>query len=518
MENNTLFKIQRETLSEVSFNELMLENPQRIDLISSEIESIFNTIQLNRDQLIITISLNSEPRTIVYDNSGKKISFVGEAKLFFDVKDEEDTVNISLKIKKKNINNILSVYSLVNLGKFFRNNTQNGEIVPKTLEEMFNFSIDYLHFDNIQFFELINDNANFSSKSFVFTNNIKQSDAASVNKITTERKKLNNIKEKFCNFIFDRKIDFLPSDFYLISEDSIDKEIKAFFYIICLSISLTFVVDTMKINDDIVEYKIYGYRNMHKKKNLAEIENLSFKQEEYFNIYCWIYEDNSNVSERIGMARNVMTLFTNGDDIFTTKESVLPSIKSSFDIYLKENVDKYIEILNQVALLLNDVKKQGIEVADSFTKDFKNNCFAIFAFFSTTILFNTLSTGKLGDIFSKDITAITLGFLCISLIYWIISLFELKVKINRLKNSYERNKSYYKPILDPEDLERIFNHGDYYSEDEKSILKIRNLISVLWLGIIIVIFTIVLYLGDSTVFNSIKNLISLLVWFVSFVN
>ena len=164
---------------------------------------------------------------------------------------------------------------------------------------------------------------------------------------------------------------------------------------------------------------------------------------------------------------------------------------------------------------LNDIEKQSIEVADSFTKDFKNNCFAIITFFTTTILFNTLSTGKIENIFSKDLTTITLGFLFISGIYWIISLFELSFKTIRLKNSYERNKNYYKPILDPEDLERIFNNGKYYDEDEKSIHKIRNWINFLWVGIIMILLAVVVYLGDSIVFDSIKNFLNLLFWLIS---
>lgn len=507
LRGNRILKVEKETLEEVIFSSVQIRDLQKVDLVVSEINSIFKKICEERDTLIVSIMGNSYSENIAYDDYSKGFEVKEVVDELLEALDPEDAVKMSVRIEKKNLGNNISVYSLENFGVYVRFLIGTNE--PKTLEQMISFAVKYLFFGEVQKFTLITDQANFSSRAFVFSSKndgITQQEK----ELTSERIIHGDEREKHCNLIFEGAVNFTPDDFYLITQENINENIKEFFDSVSLFLSMIFLADTIKVKDNILEYKIYGYRNMHKSKSLLDIENLSRISRDFFSIYQWSYEQNSNVSERIGMTRNVLSLFTNGDDIFTSSESALPSIKSSFEIYLKENVDKYIEVLNQVVLLLNDLKKQSIEIANSYTQDFKNNFIALFTFLVSTILFNTISSDGIENIFTEDITHITLAFLLISVVYWLISRAELNKKIEKLENNYKRNKDYYKPILDSADIERIFNSTQYLDEDKKSIKDTEKLINILWLSSLGVLFVMVFLIGDSPIFETIKDYLHLL--------
>lgn len=504
MNTNKIVLIEKETLNEVVFSKIILSDLKKLDHVLTEIDNIHSKIRTDRDTLLVSIQANDVPKEFEYDNTSKKDEIKNEAELLLEIIDKDDSVKIIVKIFKDNKNDILSVYSLDSLSVYFNLSEESNK--NKTLEEMLIFSIRNLSFDNTQIFELINDKANVSTEAFIFTNNLQKIESKKIN-LQLKRDFIIEMREKYCNLLFESPIQYVPEDFYLATDAHLNENLRVFFDSMSLALSLIFTVDTMKIKNNIIEYKIYGYRNMHKNKNFLEITELTTKNKEFFDIYHWIYEENSNITERIGMARNVLSLFSNGDDIFISNESALPSIKSSFEIYLKENVDKYIEVLNQVVLLLNDLKKQSIEIADSYVKDFKSNFTAIFTFLITTILFNSISSEGIQNIFTEDITHITLAFLMISFLYWYISRKELDRKVKKLEQNYERNKNYYKPILDPGDIERIFNSADYLEKDVEAIEETKSRITKLWLFSIGILFIVVFIIGDSSVLKLIKDYI-----------
>ncbi|WP_211047310.1 hypothetical protein, partial [Pectobacterium versatile] len=59
-----------------------------------------------------------------------------------------------------------------------------------------------------------------------------------------------------------------------------------------------------------------------------------------FDIYEWIYNQ-GNFVDKIGLARNIISIHTQDNSILNIPKSVLKSIESSFDIYLKDNVKQY---------------------------------------------------------------------------------------------------------------------------------------------------------------------------------
>ena len=512
---HSLLTVESEKITEVKYNTISINNLSEAEDILNLIDELFNQLNKERDKLFVKIYLNADKESIEYSNDEKRKEVYDSISENIDVKELDDEVKIDLEIIKENKSCTLSVYDLESFSNYISCENVSGEPKLKNIEECIDFSNSNLLFDYVQVFELINDEGNFYTDSFIFTKKGTENVILDSEGLVKNRKILINNRDLYCNFNYKIQTEFIPKDFFIKVQEGIPSNLNNYFNKMLISLSVAFMADYSTFKANSISYKMNGYRNIQKIIDMDSIEDLPFKSKEYFQISDWIYENKSSISERMGIARNVITLFVNGNDLFSINEKILPSIKSSFDIYLKENVDKYVEILNQVALLLNDIEKQSIEVADSFTKDFKNNCFAIITFFTTTILFNTLSTGKIENIFSKDLTTITLGFLLISGIYWIISLFELSFKTKRLKNSYERNKNYYRPILDPEDLERIFNDGNYYDEDEKSIHRIRNLINFLWLSIIMILLAVVVYLGESIVFDSIKNFLNLILYLVS---
>ena len=69
--------------------------------------------------------------------------------------------------------------------------------------------------------------------------------------------------------------------------------------------------------------------------------------DEFYKIYRWIFQD-SNEYDKIELTRHVISIHCKYSDILNIDEKTFLSIKSNYNIYLKENVDKYIELKNLV--------------------------------------------------------------------------------------------------------------------------------------------------------------------------
>jgi len=60
-------------------------------------------------------------------------------------------------------------------------------------------------------------------------------------------------------------------------------------------------------------------------------------------IFDWVYTD-GNYTDKIGLARNLISIHLKNDNLLTLDEGTIHSLESGYDIYLKDNVKQYIEI------------------------------------------------------------------------------------------------------------------------------------------------------------------------------
>lgn len=499
--------VKKENLNEVMFEPLLVDNKNFEEIIYT-LENLYQSINQARDTITITFSDKSgeEKEYIKFENEFSEIrkNLQGNIKEFLNRAEliEEDfflcEIYISKKEKKSQGFITISIYDLKIFLLFLTYNDDRSrklnvnEILGKLKRYFYDTEAIYL-------FDLFNDDIQLRTDHFIFSSKLGQ---LKKENLTIEKKNIANLTE-YTNI--SPLPFFSPSDFF-VKESQENIGLTEVFDRLCLLLSLSSLANISVLEDDTLNIKFYGQKTVVEEINFSTLVTNKDIVNSFYEIYCWVFY-NKDSHEKISLTRNIITLFYDGNSVFNNIQNILPSIKSNYEIYLKENVDRYVQILNNVVLLIQNLDTEIQDKATAFSDDFKKNFTSFFTFIISTILFNTLSTGKIENIFTPEITIITVAMLIISIIYLIISNFEINNQIDQLNEQYEKNKKYYSSILNEKDIERIFANG---MELSKAIMvKKRKNILFLWISSIIIIFITLMIIGDfSLLIDAYNNLLS----------
>ena len=303
-----------------------------------------------------------------------------------------------------------------------------------------------------------------------------------------DRMKFIEYKNYYCNYNSKIKIKLIPSDFNVINKEKSDKELELIISRLCTYLSLIYICDFSEFEGDIFRYKIFGYKTIDRKINKSDIS--TSESNNLITLFKWIYANESSISDKLGITRNILSLYLTNEGIEMIDDSVLSSCRSNYSIYLKENVEKYIEVKTQQIFLLNSTIEEISDINNLYIKGFHQSLMAMFTFFFTTLLFNVISTGKINNIFTLEISVISIAIILISFIYMKISHMNAMNSFERIEKKYNKNKEMYLDIMDKEDIEKIFG-GDIYFNDEKDNYK-STLNRWKWLWIIINVILIIM--------------------------
>lgn len=303
-----------------------------------------------------------------------------------------------------------------------------------------------------------------------------------------------------CAGVIDRQFDLLPNDFNIKSSSNI--ELKNIIDRLKLVSSLLFISNiTTSIGADEIEYRIVGYKTLvFKVFNLKEISIDIIN--EIYSVYKWVYEG-ANISDKLGLSRNIISLGID-ENLNLISSNLLYSIKSSHEIYLKENIKEYIEVKSKVTEFLFDLNQKNSEIANMVSQGLNKNLFAILTFYSTVIIMNSLSDKKLNNIFTKDITLFSIVFIVGSICYLITNIVEIYFDFQRHNELYERFKSNYGDILNDDDIDSIFNEKNNIEKDKSYIVNKSIIYSILWLVSITILTMVVFHLGYQYVIEYIN--------------
>lgn len=195
------------------------------------------------------------------------------------------------------------------------------------------------------------------------------------------------------------------------------------------------------------------------------------------------------------ISRNIISLHCKQIPISRLDENVIYSIESSYSLYLRKNVEQYLELKNKVAEFINDnVAKTG-EYGMQLLEKFKTNLIAIFGFLFSVVLANIVSDQPLDNIFTKDIILIMEIVLCASLLYFFICNMQLGYEVKKVKDSYKLLKSNYEDILEKEELRRIFKDDKMMNDMQEEIKQKRRFFACIWIISLIAVFIIVEWRG-----------------------
>lgn len=407
----------------------------------------------------------------------------------------ESKINLNIYIKKSIVSNKISIF---NIDKYINNFISNS--ISDNLKF---FDSRFKHNSNIIFINYDNQYM-FNTNSIIMTNNDMD--------ITIEEQIDRDGLLKKCNSVsnFANNIEYalLPEDFSIITTN-MNNEFVNRFQKIKILFSLIYIADYSAINEEKLKLKLNGYRNKDSVINLNDF-NYEKKYDEFYKIYRWIFQD-SNEYDKIELTRHVISMHCKYSDFLEIDEKTFLSIKSNYNIYLKENVDKYIELKNKLTEFIMNTSNQINDVIGNFIGNFEKNIVAFITFILGTIIANVVSDSPLDNILTKDVITIILAILAGSLVYLIITILETYYRFLSYRRNYYNLKEEYNDILNEQDIDIIFKKDKEYIRNKENIMKIIILFSILWILLIFIAF-----IGIILNYNSeyLKKIIDILFYII----
>lgn len=308
-----------------------------------------------------------------------------------------------------------------------------------------------------------------------------------VNVISSRRSELITMRNQITTYLNSSEYDLVTEDFIFYRKTNNDN-INNVFYKLSVLYSIIGISDVSIIKDDKLKLIINGYRRIEAIVDYNGVydDNLN----EYLKVYTWIYENNinNNFVDKVGIARNVISSSINENNILNGIEGLFNSICSAHSIYLKENVKEYLEVKAKVTEFLFDLSSKMSELSNEIGKAMLNNIIAFLGVYIGLFITSAFSEGQ-SEIFSKDISYMSLLLLIGSSCYLLLSIWEEYSEYKRYKEIYDRFKKSYNDVLDNNDIDVIFKNDEYLKNDKKYIIKKSRVYIFIWIVILIVLFS-----------------------------
>lgn len=399
---------------------------------------------------------------------------------------------IDLTITKTVKNNTLSIYFLEKFNDFLTKNK-----ISSTLQALSKIFQEFI------FFETFDSKINFGSATVIFSHDVKdfiKSDEAIL------RRKQQQQSAKDNGISFDAPRGLLPEDFYIPSHTAAPKEISELFRKVCTVYSICYIANSSLIDfsNGNISFSISGYRTIEKTWNIHS-EHLN--ADNVYRIYQWVYSE-SKSAEKLGLVRNIVSLNSGAccDDLFD--DCSWNAIKSNYQIYLKDNIQQYLEIRSKISEAAIDTSSKAAELCNNFLDGFKSNAFGMASFLVGVIVVNGIKDNSSDKLFSVPYIAVALFMTIASALWLLISRKDALKKIDFISDNvkYSLDNSYGNIIIETEINELIDpvirRNKDFTSEQIKIYTKF-------WLSILITFF--LLFLIGGLYYETIptpRNLIS----------
>ena len=352
--------------------ELSATNFSQLDI--ANILTAYNFLQPN-DNLTFTIKFGEADPKSFYSISSNFTEFITELEKEY-LHQEGEPITATFKITKENVASNISIYDL--------------EIFTTTLKELsvaeafaiFNRVLSITSFAN---FNVMSLDKPFNTANIFFT---QAGTNAPTQTFSDRRKRLDSILSA-SNYTNIEEHNLTPDDFQMQIENAKHSKLCLLFnhYAVVLSVVYLFDITSLKANE--LEFKINGYKSIKGKVDVKKMPINGTK--EYFNIYNWVY-CGGNLNDKIGLARNIISLHFEKSGEIELKGHPFQSIQSSYKVYEKQNIKQYIEIRNKISDQLLDFNNRANKVIETFASGFQKSSLALITFY-----FSAIATKGLGN-------------------------------------------------------------------------------------------------------------------------
>lgn len=390
-----------------------------------------------------------------------------------------DSFKIKIYIRKEIKEQILNVYDFEALCEYWDKLSWKDRLSALANPKLIKGVVFFLHSETVDA---------FNTDLFYFTND------------TSCKPRYVDYIEEIRDNAYWSKMDlypFSPIYFYCIQRPNVENAFVKSFDILSVVFSLCTLFDITSLDNNILKFKLCGYKNVSGVLNLENTIDISQEtRQEYYKIFKWVYVGEGNKADKIGIVRNILSLFILNDNI-NIQENVLFSIKSSFKTYLKENLDKYVSIRNQIYQELDSIINLSSIAKKDFLDGFKNNLLACISFFFSTLVMNLLGGSSINNsLFSKDVVLLSYAIFFISFLYMIWMRNDINNEKKNISKRYKILKERYSDLLINEEIDAIFRHGEELEEQIDYIDGFKKQYSILWSISLFILFLVVTILSD----------------------
>ncbi|PKP01670.1 MAG: hypothetical protein CVU11_14570 [Bacteroidetes bacterium HGW-Bacteroidetes-6] len=397
---------------------------------------------------------------------------------------EEELIEFEFEIQKKIYNGQKAIYSIHHFLEFF-NNISAIKLLSILHDELENSGfINYICIEECSE-PFITANFSFDSKANIFN-------APSYSKP--------QIKEN-CSFENYLDYPFDPNCFHIDTKLSCSNKTTNRFMFLEQLFSICGIFDATSFKENTFHFRLNGFKTH---EGILDLNTNSVSLGPYFEIFNWIYSSDGNISDKIGIARNIISIFLISGKINIPDETFL-SIKSGFNTYLKESVSKYIELRGKILDELSWISQKSSEIVEKYLTNYQRSLISFLTFFISIFILRVMNSEDYLGVFDKDATIFSFAFLAISVMYLIFSAWTLNLEKNRLKRKYSNIKRRYEDLLIEADISNILRDDEEFNYEMGFIAKRSRLYSCLWLiTVLILAFSVMLissYLSFFAIFE-----------------
>lgn len=429
------------------------------------LEAAFDSVN-QRDALLISFFFgDSDPKEFSLRSNADE--FIGDVDRLNAIRQDEE-IKVVIKIFKKLEASIISVYAYPSFLAFLES---------LSIQAIFHDFNQYIKKSNFLVFEHQSDEKISKSRSIWFVNKGFLELPEEI-----ERSVLINKAKTSCHYNFLAEFILVPQDFFLNVRDC-DKVAHLFNRLAIIS-SIVFLFDITVISNSKLEYKINGYKSITGDVHLKQI--ITNSENQYYKIYDWVY-DSGNFNDKIGLARNIISLHLEGKDKVELKGDPFQSIQSSYKVYEKQNIKQYIEIRNKISDQLLSFHDRANKIIETFASGFQKSALALITFYTSAIVLKILNRDKLIEVFTIDAAILSTGFILCSGGYYFLSKWEVNAQRERFKQNYADIKKRYTDLLDEQDIERILNNDYEFKSDLQFMVDKGKKYTLLWFYFLIIL-------------------------------
>lgn len=356
---------------------------------------------------------------------------------------KDDVVCFKFSIEKQRIKKILTVYDWSLFTNFLQGSSLNAFLnaVSNRLDE------------NLMIEVWTEDFCPFKSNTIAF---MPKGGTARVEVVGHRNMRVTS-RQKYClsNMQYGT---LLPED---LLTDSTTDDISLLFRKASLAMSMLYVCDSSSLGS-FLELGICGYKTFRSQYEVQHLRLISMEDKycnRWFEIYDWAYTG-GYTSDRLCIARNIISLNVQGEDLCSISDSTLRSIKSNFKIFEQDNVRQYIKVRNEISSFLIGMQREVNAIVDGFASDFKKNILAVFTFFFTVVIVRVISKGDFTGGFTTPVFILSLIFLALSIALLVFSRLELNKKKKLFEKHYDQIKNRYKSLLSEEEILEMFEDSN----------------------------------------------------------